>query len=88
MSTKEKPKGTQGQQRKTPAECREAFNAFTDALEAENLSLEVNPENSRCSVAVTNGDGSHTTVLGPVAGNTFVKMLKGAQALAPHIRAA
>ena len=74
-----------GQTRKTPNECREAFTDFVNALEVEGLRLEVT-ESGRCSVN-EDIDGLQTRrVLGPVAGNTFVKMLSGVRALAPHAR--
>lgn len=79
-------KKQRGQVKKTPEECQEVFDEFVELLGAD-LRLEVD-EKGRCSVSADLGATRTQRVLGPVAGNTFIKQLEAVTALAPHIKSA
>lgn len=72
-----------GQKRRTEQELRTAFAEMKEALGCEGLSLQV--KDGQCTVLHTEGDQGEV-VLGPVAGNTFMKQIEGAHALARFVR--
>lgn len=76
-----------GQQPKTPEECREAFEAFTDALELTNLRMSTDPK-GRYSINKDIDGVTSEHVVGPLAGNSFVRLLKGSEKLVSACRAA
>lgn len=69
-----------GPKRRTESELREAFAAMKSSIGAEGLSLQVDGK-GRCTVVHTAGDEAEV-VLGPLAGNTFMHYINGAEALA------
>jgi len=70
-----------GPKRRTEEELREAFASMKSSIGAEGLSLQVDGK-GRCTVVHTAGDAAEV-VLGPLAGNTFMHYINGAEKLAP-----
>lgn len=72
---------TKGPKRRTEEELRQAFADMKGAIGASNLSLQVD-DRQRCTVVHVDGDEAQV-VLGPIAGNTFLQYVRGAEVLAP-----
>ncbi|KKN58909.1 hypothetical protein LCGC14_0547110 [marine sediment metagenome] len=76
-----------GQQPKTPEECREAFETFTEALELSSLRMSTDSK-GRYSIGRDVDGVTSEHVVGPLAGNSFVRLLKGSERLVAACRAA
>jgi len=69
-----------GPSKKTREECLDAFEEFTTALELTNLRMSTDHK-GRHSI-IKDVDGVQTAhVVGPLAGNSFVKLLRSAKDL-------
>lgn len=86
MSKKTNNKKNAGQQPKTQEECLEAFEAFTSALEVTSLRLSRDPK-GRYSIGRDIDGVSSEHVVGPLAGNSFVRLLRGSESLAAAVAA-
>ena len=82
----DKTKNTAGQTPKTPEECLEAFEAFTSALEVSSLRMSTDSK-GRYSINRNVDDSTSEHVVGPLAGNSFVKLLSGSESLAAAVAA-
>lgn len=88
-----KPKGKgQGQKARSESELRQAFADMKKTINNSSLKLQVQTrkdnkgiEKTRCTVICVDGEDGVDTVLGPVAGNTFMRQIEGAYAFLPYV---
>lgn len=69
-----------GQVKKTPKECREAFEIFTATLALSSLRMSVDSK-GRYNIHKDIDGIQSEHVVGPLASNSFVKLLQGSQKL-------